>query len=213
MTNPQKTGNGSALWIGALVVVIVLGVIAVAVARGGSDDDATGQVGTVDTSASVGGTGALPPYDDSSEDPAVGSTIPTVTGTTFSGDDLTIGPDGTAKVMLFVAHWCPHCQREIPRIKEHLDSNPLPDGVELLTVSTSVKPGAENYPPQDWLEAEEWSAPVVADDEANSIASTYGLSGFPFFVVVDADGKVVQRMSGELSTEQFDAAVAAAQGA
>lgn len=203
MTNPQKTGNGSALWIGALVVVIVLGVIAVAVARGGSDDDATGQVGM----------GALPLYDDSSEDPAVGSTIPTVTGTTFSGDDLTIGPDGTAKVMLFVAHWCPHCQREIPRIKEHLDSNPLPDGVELLTVSTSVKPGAENYPPQDWLEAEEWSAPVVADDEANSIASTYGLSGFPFFVVVDADGKVVQRMSGELSTEQFDAAVAAAQGA
>ena len=34
----------------------------------------------------------------------------------FDGDDITIGADdGTAKVILFVAHWCPHCQAEVPR--------------------------------------------------------------------------------------------------
>jgi hypothetical protein len=88
----------------------------------------------------------------------------------------------------------------------------MPDDVELLTVSTSVKPGADNYPPEKWLESEGWSAPVLADDDASSVAQAYGLTSFPYFVVVDADGKVVARASGELSTDQFDAAVKAAQG-
>ena len=34
-----------------------------------------------------------------------------------------------------------------------IDDVPMPDDVELLTVSTSVKPDAGNYPPQDWLES------------------------------------------------------------
>ena len=38
----------------------------------------------------------------------------------------------------------------------------------------------------------------------------YGLSGFPFFVAVDSSGKVVERASGELTTQQFDALLAAA---
>ena len=139
-------------------------------------------------------------------------TIPTVTGKDFDGNDLTIsGDDGKAKIIVFVAHWCPHCQREVPLLKEHLDDVPMPDDVELLTVSTSVKPGAENYPPQEWLDEEGWSAPVLADDDTSTVAQAYGLSSFPYFVVVDADGKVVARASGEISTDQFDEAVAAAQ--
>ena len=100
----------------------------------------------------------------------------------------------------------------MPLLKEHLDDVPMPDDVELVTVSTSVKPGAENYPPKEWLDEEGWAAPVLADDDAGSVAQAYGLSAFPYFVVVDADGKVVARASGELSTDQFDDAVAAAQG-
>jgi peroxiredoxin len=224
--SPGTSRNGSVLWIGALVAVVLLGIAAVFIARGNDDKEVDGQTnkvsvggstttaadGTTDTSETA--SGSLPPYDATvAEDPAVGQKIPTVTGKDFKGDEITIsGDDGKAKVILFVAHWCPHCQREIPLLKSHLDDKAMPDDVELLTVSTSVKPGADNYPPEKWLESEGWSAPVLADDDASSVAQAYGLTSFPYFVVVDADGKVVARASGELSTDQFDAAVKAAQG-
>jgi cytochrome c biogenesis protein CcmG/thiol:disulfide interchange protein DsbE len=232
VTSPKKPGtpsnsSGAAVWIGVGAVIVVLGVIAVFLARGSGGDDEpvenqTGSVSVGDssTTAAEGETstpgkesGALPEYDAStSTDPAVGMTIPTVTGQDFAGDDLTItGDDGKAKVIVFVAHWCPHCQREVPVLTEHLADAPMPDDVELLTVSTSVQPGAENYPPQEWLDEEGWPAPVLADDEASTVAQAFGLSSFPYFVAVDADGKVVERASGELTTDQFDALVAAAQ--
>jgi hypothetical protein len=46
--------------------------------------------------------------------------------------------------------------------------------------------------------------PVLADDEQSSAATAYGLSAFPFFVAVDAGGKVVARHSGELTPAQLD---------
>lgn len=234
MTSPKNAGaqtssNGAAIWIGVGAVIVVLGIAAIFFARGSGSDEVEGQTGTVsvgDASTTTGDGSAddaaagsetsstLPVYDATvADDPAVGMTIPTVTGKDFDGNDITIsGTDGKAKVILFVAHWCPHCQREVPLLKEHLDDTPMPDDVELVTVSTSVKPGADNYPPQEWLDGEGWSAPVLADDENSSVAQAYGLSAFPYFVVVDEDGKVVQRASGELTTDEFDAAVAAAQG-
>jgi thiol-disulfide isomerase/thioredoxin len=232
VTTPKKSGppsssSGSAVWIGVGVVIVVLGVIAVLLASGSGDDEPvanqTGEVSVGDSSTTTGGdgsaeepgavAGALPEYDATLEtDPAVGTVIPTVTGQDFDGNDLTIaGDDGQAKVIVFVAHWCPHCQKEVPLLKEHLDGQPMPDDVELLTVSTSVQPGAENYPPQEWLDEEGWAAPVLADDETGTVARAFGLSSFPYFVAVDADGTVVERASGELTTDQFDALVEAAQ--
>lgn len=223
-SNPgaSPSRNGSLIWIIAGVVVVILGIAAIVVASGSGDDKVENQTGSVSvgkSSTTVGDgeaaapEGSLPQYDATlDEDPAVGMTIPTVTGKDFEGNDITIsGEDGKAKVILFVAHWCPHCQKEVPLLKEHLDDVPMPDDVELLTVSTSVQPGATNYPPQEWLEGEGWSAPVLADDENSTVAQEFGLSSFPYFVVVDKDGKVVDRASGELTTDQFDALVKAAQ--
>jgi thiol-disulfide isomerase/thioredoxin len=223
MTSPSAPGSsGSKLWIAAVVVVLVAGIAAVLVARGGSGDESGDQTGSIEVGTD-GGAGtatsgdaapaSLPLYDATLEtDPAVGMAIPSLTGTGFDGEELEIAADGTAKIVLFVAHWCPHCQREIPRLAEHLADQPLPDDVELITVSTSVKPGTENYPPEEWLASEDWTFPVIADDEAGTAATTFGLSAFPYFVAVDADGTVVARASGELTTDQFDDVVALAQG-
>ena len=43
------------------------------------------------------------------------------------------------------------------------------------------------------------------------MAGIYRVSGYPFVIAVDADGKVVARTSGEISMEQFDQLVAKAQ--
>jgi hypothetical protein len=37
----------------------------------------------------------------------------------------------------------------------------------------------------------------MADSDGSDAAIAYGLSGYPYFVVLDADGEVVQRGSGE----------------
>ena len=142
----------------------------------------------------------------------MGATIPTVTGTSFDGDEITIAPDGTAKVVLFVAHWCPHCQREVPMLKAHLDDVPMPDDVQLITVSTSVEPSADNYPPQSWLEGEGWDGETLADSTEAGAAAAFGIGGFPYFVVTDASGQVVARTSGEITMDQFDQLVDLAAG-
>jgi hypothetical protein len=60
-----------------------------------------------------------------------------------------------------------------------------------------------NYPPSEWLADEGWSSPVMAD-AGNQAADAYGLSAYPFWVAVGADGRVIHRATGELSTTQLE---------
>ena len=47
----------------------------------------------------------------------------------------------------------------------------------------------------------------MLDDPAASTGAAYGLSAFPYWVVLDADGVVQARLTGQLSVEQFEAVV------
>ncbi len=115
--------------------------------------------------------------------------------------------------MVFLAHWCPHCQVEAPRITEHLGGN-LPDGVDLIGVATATDPTQGNYPPSDWLlNAVDWPFDVVVDSPTNQLAQAYGVQAYPAFVVVGGDGNVVARGSGELTTDSLDQLVQAAEDA
>jgi len=136
-------------------------------------------------------------------DTSVGQPIPTVQGASFDDTPVTIG-SGRPTIIAFVAHWCPHCQREVPLLAGHLASRPLPAGVDLITVATGTTPDRPNYPPSEWLAREDWPGPVLADSADGAVAEAFGLTGFPYFVAVDADGQVVARVSGEIPTSQFD---------
>lgn len=211
-SNARPPAQRNWIWPVAIGAVVLLGVLAVVFAKATSKDKAA-EVQSQQVSAEITTTGdALPALPDSGDDPAVGKTIPTVTGESFDGSTVTIGPDDGAKVLMFVAHWCPHCQREVPLVMQHLKDQPMPDDVELEIISTAVKPSADNYPPSSWLEREGWKGTVLADSEGSEAATAFGLPGFPYFVAVDADGKVVARSSGEISMDQFDQLVKAAQG-
>lgn len=206
-----RSGGSSKIWIIGLAVVLVAGLIAVLATRDSNDKGDDNAAGSSTTVPDCTADGPLPEFKDSNNDAAICRTIPTISGTSLDGKPMTIGAaDGKAKVILFVAHWCPHCQREVPLIVSHLRETPMPSDVELLTVSTAAKPEAGNYPPKAWLGAAAWTAPVL-DDTDGSAAIDYGLTGFPYFVVADAEGKVVVRGSGELSMDQFDQMVKAAQ--
>jgi thiol-disulfide isomerase/thioredoxin len=169
-----------------------------------ADDPATTSTGDADHVAVSGE--PLAPLPDAGSDPAVGQPMPTLSGTTLDGEDLVVPAAGRQTVILYVAHWCPHCQREVPTVQQWVDDGGLPDGVDLVTVSTAIDPRRPNYPPAAWLEREGWTAPVLTDGDG-AAATAAGLTAYPYFVAVDAEGRVAVRASGELTTEQLDAVV------
>jgi len=187
--------------IGVAGLVLVLGVVAI-VATSGSGDKKKTATG-VEEARPVTVTGNPLPKFEAGADAAVGQTIPELKGQSFDGSPVDIRNDGRAKLVLFVAHWCPHCQREVPLLTDYLKSNPLPSGVDLYTVSTNVTAKRPNYPPSAWLKKEGWTAKTLADSEGQDAADAFGLTAFPFFVAVDGSGKVVARTSGEITTGQF----------
>ncbi len=144
----------------------------------------------------------FPEGGTSSTDPARGLTMPEIRGASFDGKPVAIAGDGHAKVVIFLAHWCPHCQAEVPNLVGWAKGG-MPAGVEAYSVSTAVAADRPNYPPSTWLEQEHWPLPLIADDRSGTAASAAGLSGFPFFVFVRADGTVASRHEGELSIEEL----------
>ena len=190
-----------------IIGVVALVVVAVAVALlAGRDAEQRAQDSGVRQVSDVNIEGEpLPRFDGQEPDPAMERVAPAFAATTFDGVEVSVLPgDGTAKVIGFFAHWCPHCQRELPRLAGWLAANELPAGVEVIAVSTAVDPGRGNYPPSAWFEEEQWPAVAVRDSESNEISDAYGLRGFPYTVGVDADGRVVARVSGELNDAAWE---------
>ena len=138
-------------------------------------------------------------------DPEIGYTAPSFKAQLNTGSELvTIDPaDGTVRLIGFFAHWCPHCQREVPRVSKWLEENGVPTEIEILAVSTAVREGTPNYPPSEWFIKERWPTDVFVDNQDNDLAAAYGLAGFPYWVLIDAKGRVVHRSSGELTEQQF----------
>ena len=214
--SPATTPSRRPLVVAGIVVAVVLAALLVALVAGSrSDDDAEtsdtagGTAATVpdDTPATVAGT-PLPALPENGADPAVGATMPTLSGTALDGEPVTIPADGRPTMIVYLAHWCPHCQAEVPVVQRWVDDGRLPAGVDLVAVSTAADERRPNHPPAAWLEREGWTARELVDgDDAAATAS--GVSAFPFFVAVDGDGTVVARTSGELTPQQLDALAAA----
>ena len=193
-SSEPKTG----IIIGAVGGLVVLLLVA-AVVFGNEE------VGAEYGSPELSGT-SLPPFpnDVSVDTSAEGLAAPEVFGVDYSGAEVAITSDGVAKGVVFLAHWCQFCQREVPGVQAWLDSGGGVDGVDLYSVSTAVNSGRPNYPPSAWLDAEGWTVPVILDDQAGSAHRAYGGGGFPYWVFLNADGTVAMRTAGNLTIEQLE---------
>ncbi len=134
-------------------------------------------------------------------DPAIGQIAPTLTGVDFEGNEVTIGPDGRPKAVYFLAHWCPHCQVEVPTIQGLIDAGRKPENLDIYGVSSAVALDRGNYPPQAWFETERWSSPVMVDSDDSSALVNYGAGGFPFVVFLDGENRVLTRAAGEMPAQ------------
>ncbi|MEN8239976.1 MAG: TlpA disulfide reductase family protein [Actinomycetota bacterium] len=199
-SDSDSTGNKTGLIIGIVGALVVLLLVAVVI------------FGTSDTSGIANETGevtidgvSLPlmPQSAPQDTTASGLPAPGVSGTDFDDNVVTITNDGRAKGIVFVAHWCPHCQQEVPRVQEWIDGGGSVEGVDLYSVSTSVRSTQDNYPPSDWLEDEAWTVPTIRDDADGSIHLAYGGGGFPYWVFLNSDGTVALRTAGQLQLDQL----------
>jgi len=143
--------------------------------------------------------------EDPDNDPARGVVAPVVNGFGFDGAPLTIAPTGKPMLVVFLAHWCPHCNAEVPRLIEWKNSGSMPADMEVFGVSTGARNDAPNWPPSQWVVDKGWPWPVMADSEDQGAALAFGVSGYPGLILLDGNGKVLARRSGEASIDELKA--------
>jgi cytochrome c biogenesis protein CcmG/thiol:disulfide interchange protein DsbE len=202
MTTKQSSGNKTGLIVGIAGGILVLALIAIVVF-------ATEELGAEYGEPEIQGN-ALPQMPQSSpvDATATGLAAPEVVGQNFAGDEIRMVNDGRAKAIVFLAHWCPHCQVEVPKVQAWINSGGGEEGVDLYAVATDMDSTRGNFPPSEWLSTEGWTAPVIRDDNDNSVLGAYGRGGFPFWTFVNADGTVALRASGEMPIEQLQGIMA-----
>jgi cytochrome c biogenesis protein CcmG, thiol:disulfide interchange protein DsbE len=199
-TRARQNRRAITLPVVAIAAVAMAAVVALTASLVNGDEET---VNAFDSAgATVDGTD-LARFATTEDDPDVGRAAPVIEGRDRDGDEITTPEAGRPTILLFVAHWCPHCQAEVPVVQDWVDDGGLPDDVDLVTVATSIDDSRPNYPPSDWLSDEGWTSPTVADADG-SAAEAYGLSAFPYWVVVDSSGRVVLRTTGELTHDQLD---------
>lgn len=227
---PTRRPVGVFIGLGAAVLGIVIALVALAF---GDDDsvrttdrrnDAAIAAGATPTTVTVNDVASQPveidgeslPYGEgggvTTTDESIGMTVPTIIGSSFDGSEVRIEA-GEATVVVVMAHWCPHCQAEIPRIVDAFEQGALPIGVRVVGVATANDEARGNFPPSKWLDDERWPFAVLVDTEDGDVLEALGVSGFPSMVAIAADGTVAARSSGELSPESlvelWDAALGA----
>jgi cytochrome c biogenesis protein CcmG/thiol:disulfide interchange protein DsbE len=190
-----------ALAIAALAVIVVAAIVALTLNGGGPEPETAQVTGSPTVSGQP-----LPDFTQGGTDPALDMPAPRVEGADFNGNATSITDDGSPKIVLFLAHWCPHCQREVATLQPALTEQLLPQGVTLYSVAIAIDPTRPNYPPDEWLRDKGWSSPVVVDDAQSSVAEAYGLTAFPYWVFIAADGTVVDRFVGELTPDELASA-------
>ena len=216
----MTTRNKTPLVVAVVLVVVAIAAIVAVVAARGDEPDATdggaatssplpdelaGELRPVVVEGSV-----LPPLGDPNNDPAVGLAAPVLDGESFDGSAVTTASEGGPVMVVVLAHWCPHCNNEIPRLLELEDAGRFPDDLKIVGVSTGVRADRPNFPPSDWIVESGWLWPVIADDVDFAGAEAFGVTAFPFMTVVDADGTVRARWSGESEPDDFMAKLDAA---
>ena len=147
----------------------------------------------------------LPEFAGENDDNvAAGLAAPIFSAPNENSEIVSLEKNGNAKALLFLAHWCGYCQKEVPVVQGFIDSAGVPPGVDVIAIATSIDRGRENYPPQKWLADEGWSETQLYDLD-REIGNAYGLTAFPYWVFLDKNLNVVARRTGNLPADMVGA--------
>ena len=207
---PQKSNNGTVMLIGISVAIVAIGALVIVLFTGSDTKTTPGSSGsTLKQFQSATVTGSLARFPDptkNEKETEIGKPAPTVVGKDFAGNTVNLIEPGKPTMIAFVAHWCPHCNKEVPLIVDWMATGGN-KGVDVIAVATGSDQNNPNWPPSEWLANLSWPGRVIADSQDAKIATAYGLTGYPLLVFVDSKGKVTDRMSGEEPIANIQAAI------
>jgi thiol-disulfide isomerase/thioredoxin len=211
---PQSGSRNGAWWlVGGVIVAVAIAVVAIVALSGGGGSSGSNSSASKSSSSGLKQTqpvnvsGTPQPQFGDNKDAAVGKAAPVLTGKSFDGSPVTVPVNGKPTMIVFGAHWCPHCQREFPEIVDWLAGGGAKNA-NVVAVATGTNADAPNYPPSSWLDRIKWPDNVMADSGDATAAQAYGLPSYPFIVFVKADGTVAMRTTGEVPTSTLDEGIA-----
>ena len=194
------TSSGSNRLVLILVGVAVLAFVGVVAVLSAAEVSDIPSVDEVAGPVSVEGAPVSVAYPESGPDPAVGLPSPVITVLDYDDQEVVIGAPGNPQVLVFLAHWCPVCDRELPTLRDIVSADGVPDGVELVLVTTGLDPGRPNWPPKRWLgDAGLASVTTVRDDVGDPLMRAFGLRAYPAWTVIDSEGNIAARRQGLLT--------------
>lgn len=209
----MKNSRTLIIVIGAIVAVLALAGIAVLLSGG---DESTGVLAPGQTAAEPSGPveqnrpvevdgPPVPSLDRNlAVDPAIGTAFPPMEGQSFDGTPISLGGATEGPTLLvFLAHWCPACNQEVPELIELRNRDGVPEGMNVIGVSTAADSTGPNYPPSQWFLDRGWPWEAMADDSESTAFVFGGGSAFPYLVILDAEGNVLARDTGAKPAEEL----------
>ena len=133
--------------------------------------------------------------------PLLGRPAPAVSGTTLSGQRLSLASyRGRYVYVNFFASWCPPCQQEEQSLVDFaFRQQRSSDGAALVSVVFNDSLAAARRFVGQW--GAEW--PAVADHDG-TIASRYGVESPPMTFLVNPQGRIVGTWAGPVTAGQLD---------
>ncbi len=136
-----------------------------------------------------------------SADPLWSATFKDTSGTARTFEGL----KGKVSVVYFWATWCEPCQKEAPQLKalyeKHKDL-----GVDVLGIALDNADKVKDFVAKHQLPF----TIVYGGREAIQLSKDLGnsLGGIPFMVVIGRDGKIVERITGEVKDGRIEGIIA-----
>ena len=209
--SPKEKKNLTPIFVGSVIGLVIVFFLALLLIQPSSDENYLG--GEIDVTGeslpdlSVNFNRDCVLFDNLNYcqqiEPAAKMEAPIITGSDLNANLIT-SESNSPTILLFLAHWCGYCQVEVKEIQDWIDNGGDMGGVKMYSILTSINSSQPNYPPDKWVESEGWSFPSFTDNELSGVAQHFGIRGFPFWVLVDSSGKVVTRLSGSYTKEQFE---------
>ena len=124
---------------------------------------------------------------------------PPVLGTTLDGEPFDLADyRGTPVVLNFWASWCGPCRRELPALAAFAKANP-----EIQVIGVDYQDDVEAARTFAAENGATW--PSVVDD--GPIGAAYEVPGLPATYLIDAQGRIVERLLGEVTEATLEAKV------
>jgi thiol-disulfide isomerase/thioredoxin len=110
---------------------------------------------------------------------------------------------GKPTVVVFWAHWCPHCQAEMPVVQDLYES--FAGKVNFVGVATAIgqQPARPEYAdPQAFIGTVGLTMPTILDTDG-ALLKAWDVSSFPELFLVDSQGQLVGSLRGEQGEERL----------